>query len=203
MNIKSLLFPLLAVGTINSAVAQNSELAISETRPIEDMHRRTIGFIDAGVWISNEFEGARASDAWQVGEDEFVVLNRPENAPINPSPWYAFKVWAETPRTISVRLTYENGMHRYWPEYRHAGEPWVTMDSSTVEIDSVAREATLRLDVGPDTVWVAGQEMLTSSFFDSWTAGLAEFQHDLSRQRRRSASSVQRDGGRSGRGSRQ
>jgi len=48
------------------------------------------------------------------------------------------------------------------------------MDSSAVHVDTAANEAMLRLDVGPDTLWVAGQEMMTSAFFDSWTAKLAE-----------------------------
>jgi hypothetical protein len=149
-------------------------LAISETRPIEDLHRRTIGFLDAGVWISNEFDGGRVSDAWQEGNREFVLQIRPENAPVNNSAWYAFKVWSDKAETIDVRLTYEDGRHRYWPETRRSGEAWVTMDSSAVQIDALTNAATLRLEVGPDTLWVAGQEMMTSSFFDSWTAGLAE-----------------------------
>jgi len=48
------------------------------------------------------------------------------------------------------------------------------MDSSAVQIDTVTHEATLKLDVGPDTLWVAGQEMMTSVFFDGWTEDLAE-----------------------------
>ena len=54
------------------------------------------------------------------------------------------------------------------------GESWRPLDSSAVTIDTVAREATMLLDVGPDTLWVAGQEMMTSSSFDSWTESLAE-----------------------------
>ena len=77
-------------------------------------------------------------------------------------------------RPIEVRLTYENGRHRYWPELRRMGEPWTAMDSAAVQMDTVAREPTLKLAVGPDTLWVAGQEMMTSTFFDSWTGELAE-----------------------------
>ena len=72
----------LAIGACSTPEPQ---LAISETRPIEDLHRRTIGFLDAGVWISNEFDGGRVSDAWQEGADSFVVQIRPENAPVNNS----------------------------------------------------------------------------------------------------------------------
>ncbi len=162
---------------IGSCSPSEPGLAISESRPIEDVHRRTIGFLDAGVWISNEFDGGRVSNAWQEGADSFVVQIRPENAPVNNSAWYAFKIWSETNRTVQVRLTYEKGAHRYWPEFREANQPWVTMDSSAVLVDTVANEATLRLDVGPDTLWVAGQEMMTSAFFDSWTETLAERPH--------------------------
>ena len=158
-------------------------LAISETRPIEDVHRRTVGFSEAGVWISNEFDGGRVSDAWQDGESKFVVHLRPENAPVNNSAWYAFKLWSREPKWIEVNLTYENGAHRYWPEARRGEETWAPLDSADVVIDRAANEATLRLRAGPDTLWVAGQEMMTSSFFDSWTAGLAGKPH-VTRTRR-------------------
>jgi len=152
-------------------------LGISETRPIVDLHRRTIGFLDAGVWISNELEGGRVSDAWQEDDSRFVVHLRPENAPVNNSAWYAFKVWSRDPRTIEVRLSYEDGQHRYWPEVRRAGESWTTLDSAAVRIDPDANEATLSLRVGPDTLWVAGQEMMTSAFFHRWTDSLAAQSH--------------------------
>jgi hypothetical protein len=160
-----------------SEAFQPPPLAISETRPIEDMHRRTIGFQDAGVWISNEFEGGRVSDAWREGNGTFVVQLRAENYPINASAWYAFKVWAETDQTIDLRLTYENGRHRYVPKTRHADEPWEVLDSAFVKVDTTTREPTLRLDIGPDTLWVAGQEMMTSTFFSAWTDSLAGEPH--------------------------
>lgn len=153
------------------------ELAISESRPISTTPRRTFGFMDQGVWISNEFEGGKVDDAWHEGNSEFVVHLRPENAPINASAWYAFKVWSQEPRTIEVRLTYEDGRHRYWPKLRKAGEPWVALDSSLVRMDPETRQPTMRLRVGPDTLWVAGQEMMTSSFFRRWTDSLAGEAH--------------------------
>lgn len=146
-----------------------------------DVPRRTIGFLGADVWISNELEGGRVSDAWLEGAGDgdslFVVRIRPENTPINPSPWYAFKVWSGAERTIRLRLSYEDGRHRYWPVTRRADEPWAPMDPAAVQTDTVADEATLRLRVGPDTVWVAGQEMMTSTFFERWTDSLAALPH--------------------------
>jgi len=154
----------------------------SGSRPITDVHRTTFGFEDSGVWISNELDGGRVSDAWLEGDSVFVVHIRPENAPINDSPWYAFKVWSLNPGTIAVRLSYEGVRHRYWPEIRHTGEPWTTLDSASVRVDGVTNQTTLRLRVGPDTLWVAGQEMMTSTFFHRWTDSLAEQSHITSKQ---------------------
>ena len=80
-------------------------------------------------------------------------------------------------KTIEVSLAYENGIHRYWPKTRHGGEPWTPMDSSEFQFDRESRQATLHLTVGPDTLWVAGQEMMTSTFFDAWTDSLAGESH--------------------------
>jgi predicted deacylase len=76
-----------------------------------------------------------------------------------------------------VRLSYEDGDHRYWPEVRRSDEPWATLDSASVREDTLAGEATLHLSIGPDTLWVAGQEMMTSAFFIRWTDSLAGEPH--------------------------
>jgi len=164
-------------GPAPTTEAQPPALAISETRPILDTHRRTFGFLDEGIWISNEFEGGKIDDAWQEDDSGFVVHLRPENVPINASAWYAFKVWSRDPRTIDIRLAYEDGRHRYWPKTRKAGEPWMVLDSTSVRMDAETREPTLTLRVGPDTLWVAGQEMMTSTFFREWTDSLAGESH--------------------------
>lgn len=155
------------------APEEGPELARTATRPIADVRRRTIGFADSGVWISNELEGGRVSDAWRGADSVYVIEVRPENAPVNNSAWYAFKVWADAPRTIDLRLVYHDGSHRYWPKVRRAGEPWTPVDSASVRSDATGGSTTLRLRVGPDTVWVAGQEVLTTAFFDRWTDSLA------------------------------
>lgn len=141
------------------------------------MARRTFTFPEIDVWVSNDLEGGRASDAWQENDSTITLLIRPENAPINNSAWYAFKLWSQEPRTVYVRLAYEDGTHRYWPVKRRAGGTWTALDSAKVVRDDVAREATLRLNAAPDTVWVAGQPMLTSSWFRQWTDSLDSLPH--------------------------
>ena len=62
------------------------ERGISENRPIQDQHLRTIGFLEDGVWISNELPGGRVSDVWKEGDGRYGVQIRPENAPGRPRP---------------------------------------------------------------------------------------------------------------------
>jgi cytosolic carboxypeptidase protein 6 len=167
---------LLAVAACTPATPPATPAAapsITATRPVETMAWRSFTFPELGVWLSNEVEGGRVNDAWQENDSTITVLIRPENAPINNSAWYAFKVWSRAPRDIHVRLTYEDGRHRYWPETLRAGGAWTRLDSSAVRLDDAPRAAVLRLRVTPDTMWVAGQTMKTSSWFRAWTDSLS------------------------------
>ena len=78
--------------------------------------KRIIGAGSPKVWLSNEFEGARANDFYQVDANTFEVLIEPENAPINNSTWYGFSIWSDTLQAINLRLKYTNGRHRYQPK---------------------------------------------------------------------------------------
>lgn len=146
--------------------------------PVVDVHRRTVGFLDAGLWISNELPGGWLDDAWREGDSLVVARIRPENSPINNSAWYAFKVWSPEGRTVDLRLTYDGGRHRYWPKVRAgATGAWERLSPEAVRVDAEANTALLRLEVGPDTVWVAGQEMFTSAAFRAWNDSLAALPH--------------------------
>lgn len=147
---------------------------ISATRPITDQDRGAFAFDALGVSITNDFEGGRLADATTDGDSVLVIRLRPENAPINNSAWYAFEAWAPSPDTLTVRLTYEDGAHRYAPKMRRNGsDEWMPLDSTWVMVEEETGDATLRIPVGPDTVRVAGQEMRTSSFFADWSRELS------------------------------
>lgn len=85
-------------------------------KPILTQKKRTIGAGVPKIWISNEFEGARAIDFYQVSKDTFEVLIEPENFPINDSPWFSFNIWGNQEQSIVLRLSYKEGNHRYIPK---------------------------------------------------------------------------------------
>lgn len=166
------------VGATAGAPGEEPRPADSHPSFAVDVRRRTTGFLDAGLWISNEIRGGWLDEVWREGDSLVVVRIRPENTPINNSPWYAFKLWSHEPDTLELRLTYDGGRHRYWPRIRTGAlGAWQPLPQEAVRVDSSATAATLRLEVGPDTVWVAGQELFTSETFRAWNDSLAGLPH--------------------------
>ena len=118
----------------------------------------------------NQFDGARLNDFKHINQDTFQVSIYPENTPINPSPYYAFRLWSETPQQIVIKLAYANGAgHRYPPKVSKDGDTWTILDSTLVSTrsrkDSIAY---LQLDIDSDKLWVAAQELQTSARVKGW-----------------------------------
>jgi predicted deacylase len=130
-----------------------------------------------GVYMSNEFVGARLNGAARTNDTLITVLISPENEKINPSPWYAFKIWSDQPQKIYVKITYpENAGHRYLPKLSLDGEHWTSIDTNaywpTGEIDmdgrKIPKEMTMRLSISQDTLIVSAQELITSVKVEKW-----------------------------------
>ena len=144
------------------------------SRKISPQPRRTIGFNKTGVWVSNEFPGGRLSDFYRMRDSIYTAVIRPENAPVNNSPWYAFKIWSERPQTVVIRLVYRDGDHRYLPKLSRDGKTWAPIDDASYHHEEDRGRARLRLEIGPEPLWVAGQELVTSGTYTQWMDDLAK-----------------------------
>ena len=127
-----------------------------------------------GVTFRSDFPGAKVSSYAHLKTGEFELTIRPENTPINNSAWYAFQVTSERARAIAVRLSYENGTHRYHPQVSRDGRKWTRLDDDAIQRTKDKRGAILQLNVGTDPLWVAGQEMIDRGYLEAWMAGLAD-----------------------------
>ncbi len=153
----------------------------TSTLPIQ---KQFVGVFDIGkgVFATNNFEGARLNGIAWTAENEISALITPENTPINPSPWYSFKIWSESKTSVQLKLTYLDGaFHRYRPKLSYDGENWKEVDEDKVQRgESVAPDSprdlpeyvTMTLDLGPDTLWVSAQELQTSTHNARWINGL-------------------------------
>ncbi len=123
--------------------------------------------------VDTRFPAGRIADCSRIDEDEYRITIRPENAPINNSPWYAFQIRSERPRSLTIRLTYENGTHRYQPKISRDGQRWSPLDPGLCRVEKKGREAVLQIDAGPETLWIAAQELVTQKPLTQWMEGIA------------------------------
>ncbi|MEM9648594.1 MAG: M14 family metallopeptidase [Bacteroidota bacterium] len=121
-----------------------------------------------GVTFDTSFKGARLGEVKQVGKDSYEARVLPAFEPVNPSPWYAFTVQSEEPRTIQLKLKYGKYQHRYIPKISSDDAQWQPLDTSLVRVDTIGHSATLTLKVGPEKHFVAAQEIESSEDTFFW-----------------------------------
>jgi len=144
----------------------------TSTRPIDYQVKKifTVGDVSA----SNDFPAARLNNFVQVNDSTYLATISPENIPINESPWYAFKIWSETARSVYVTLQYTEHTHRYDPKVSRDGENWSRLDSLRFTVSADTTKATMQLDIGTDPIWVAAQEIQDHKRVGEWVAGFKE-----------------------------
>ncbi len=181
LNRTSLLLLGVALFVVNSCRSSQETWSISydppgattETKELTPHHKRTIGVESQGVWVSNEFDGGRFSDFYAVDQNRFRMEIHPENAPINRSAWYAFKVWSDTPKTIEIEMVYKDGAHRYIPKSSSDAYTWTVADSTQYQHNGDAGTALLTLNVSQEPLWVVAQELFTSIHVNAWLDSLS------------------------------
>lgn len=140
--------------------------------PINPQNKRVYTVMGDGVTADNMFDAARMNDFKRIGENHYEVLINPENSPINMSPWFAFRIYAEEEKEVKVTLNYGEGRHRYWPKLSVDRESWEFMDSTRFEVGADSLTFTMNLNISPDTLWVSAQEIIDSNDMKAWTESL-------------------------------
>lgn len=159
-----------------------AEVVPTDSRPIIKQWKGTWEFDEGQVTFSNDFDGARLNGVTQSGEDHYTILISAENIPINPSPWYAFKVWSKTPKSIKVRFTYQNSRSRYYPKISTNAINWAPLDTARYEpinmgegafgMGAQPEQIQITLDIDENPTWIAAQELTTSGHVKSWIDGI-------------------------------
>lgn len=143
------------------------------TRPVEKQWKGVFDKTGDAVFFGNDFAGARLNGVVKIDENTFSVLITPENAPINGSPWYAFKVWSKTSKEIQIRFDYPAGVkHRYNAKISTDGKKWTASDNGTFVKREKDSNYVLKIKVSKDTTWIAAQELKTSKDISEWISGL-------------------------------
>lgn len=126
-----------------------------------------------GVFLSNQFDGARLNEVLAVNDTLIRIRINPENEPINPSPWYAFKIWSDQAVNYWIEFTYPEGaFHRYFPKISIDGRDFQNVDSTTFRAESLPEKrpetAHLKLLLSPDTLWISAQDFVGTDGVTVW-----------------------------------
>ncbi|SHG81971.1 M14 family metallopeptidase [Flagellimonas flava] len=146
-------------------------------KPISLQTKRKYEFKEMGVWVGNEFDGARLNGAFPLNDSTIALRFDPENTPINKSPYYAFETGSDTSKTIYFKFEYPDGFeHRYEPKRKQGGK-WSIIDS--VNVLSADEGIFLKLKLGSEPQIVAAQEINTSTDVEQWYMNRIVEPHDF------------------------
>lgn len=123
--------------------------------------------------IDANFEGGSFHSCSIAGDGSAVLSIRPEDVPIMQTPWYAFRVSPKKPGDIRITLDFVDGYARFWPKVSNDTENWRPMAESHVKRSEDNKRLMMQLSIAEEPVWVAGHELVTTSFYDEWIRELA------------------------------
>ena len=140
----------------------------TRTQAIELQEKKVYSIAAQGVYADNLFDGARLNNFESIGDNHFKASFSPENFPINASAYYAFRIWSDKEKSVTLVLDYTKHRHRYHPKISHDGKNWKLLDSSSIKLSADSISAILNIDLSKDTLWIAGQEVQNSTDVKEW-----------------------------------
>ena len=159
-----------------------SPVVPTTNRPVQKQWKG-IWSLSKGTFFTNDFDGARLNGVADDGNDHYTIWITAENTPINVSPWYAFKVWTENPREITIKLSYQDSRSRYYPKISMDGLNFKKLDSAQFKvmnpgegvfgIKAAPEFVELKLPIGKEPLWVSAQELYTSKRVKTWIDSLS------------------------------
>jgi len=139
------------------------------TKPIAEQTKKTYQFPRKGLYVSNEFDGARVNDCKLDADGNIVITITAENTPINNSAYFGFKIWADDITTANIILDYPEYNHRYIPKLSIDRIQWTPLTEDQYQVNEDKTSCTFEIEVGPKPMFVCAQELNTSKDVQAWS----------------------------------
>ncbi len=160
-----------------------SPIVSTKSKPVQKQWKGKWTLTDSTTFFSNDFEGGRLNGIVDDGNDHYTILITAENTPINVSPWYAFKVWTTSPRSITIKLTYQDSRSRYYPKISSDGIHFKVLDSINYKpinlgegefgIKAAPEFAEVSIEINESPTWITAQELYGSTRVKQWIDSLS------------------------------
>jgi hypothetical protein len=120
------------------------------------------------VRLTAAFEASRMDECKKLDNNKFLILLKPENTPINDSPWYAFKVTSKTEQTVKVTIKVSGKRHnRYLPKISHDLKSWQIHPHEYKN-----KRLTLAVAASSTPTYIAAQEVIDNQYYVDWAKKL-------------------------------
>jgi hypothetical protein len=120
------------------------------------------------VRLTAKFEASRMDECQVLADNNYLITITPENTPINLSPWYAFKIEADTPRDITVNIKISGQRdNRYLPKFSPNMKTW-----SVYPHQYRNKKLILKVKASAQPVYIAGQEVINNQYYVDWAKKL-------------------------------
>lgn len=119
----------------------------------------------ANVSFVADYPTGKLDSCKQLDNNHYLLSSKPENRPINNSPWYAFKVLGKTSEPLLLSLEFDGNAPRYLPKISRDGVHW---QSIPFRIHDKRLSFGLRPDSAGQLWWVAGQERIDNQAYQGW-----------------------------------
>lgn len=121
------------------------------------------------ILIDAHFEAGNLGKCSVKENGDFLLTLFPEDdPPINRSTWFAYRISGTPGETVKIRMEYEHGYARYWPKYSLDGKSWERINEELVSVDADKDWMEIRLPLMQSQLWIAGQEIIDSHYYDKW-----------------------------------
>ncbi|MEZ0471461.1 M14 family metallopeptidase [Luteimonas salinilitoris] len=130
--------------------------------------RREWVFHEDGVRFDNHLPAARLNAVTRVAAQHYLVTVTPETEPVNPSPWYGFRVVTTRPQTLRIDFDYPGYRHRYHPKLGSGDGRWREASAREFVPERDGRPARLQVEAGPQPLLVFAQPPLVPDDFEAW-----------------------------------
>ena len=124
--------------------------------------------------VDSSFEGGRFYSCTIDVENEVSIVIHPEDEPpINPSPWYSFRISSKLATNVEIKLAFVNGYARYWPKVSADGENWLPMADESVRVSEDGQSLSISMRLEHTPMWISAQELVLPSFYSEWLRQLS------------------------------
>lgn len=163
------LVPLLALGLLSGcATGVSRDAGPAPAVAVELQERREWAFPEDGVRFDNRLDGARLNAVTRVAPHHYTVEILPETTPVNPSPWYGFRVAADRAATLRIDFHYPGYRHRYHPWLGGGDGRWREASAAEFTPADDSGPARLQVRTGPQPLLVFAHPPTLPEDIEAW-----------------------------------